>query len=94
MKADALEKSLIFVFVYVVKLHPTNHTVTLLTVTPPTLAQPDPLWLELPVNIRGFRGKIRRRKQWTTGNPPNRKSNWGILCSGPHTLEAEMLVCN
>lgn len=58
MEADTLEKSLIFVFVHVLKLHPTNHIQTLLTPTPPTLAQTVPLWLELPVNKMGFRGKI------------------------------------
>ena len=37
MEADTLEKSLIFVFVHVLKLHPTNHIQTLLTPTPPLL---------------------------------------------------------
>lgn len=82
MKAEALGKSLIFVFVYILKLHPTNHLLALLTLTPPPLAQQDPLWLALPVSKTGLRGKIKRRKQWTTDNPPNRKSMWGSLCCG------------
>lgn len=57
MEADTLEKSLIFVFVCVLKLHPTNHLQTLLTLTPPTLAQTAPLWLELPVNKTDLEGR-------------------------------------
>lgn len=94
MEADTLEKALIFVFVCVLKLHPTNHLQMLLTLTPPTFAQTAPLWLELPVNKTDLEGRSKGKKQWTTDIPPLRKSTWRSLCSGPHTLEVEMLVCS
>lgn len=69
MKADASDKSLTLVFIHRVKLHPTIHRLTLLTLTLPIHARLNPLWLELPVAKIGYRGQIKRRKQWITDNP-------------------------
>lgn len=74
MKADAVENSLIFVFIHTLnKASPINHILVLLTFIAPINAKPHSLWLEMPINKTGFRGRVKRRKEWTTANPTKQK---------------------
>lgn len=85
MKAAALEKSLILIIVYIVKLHPTIHILTLLTLIPPVHARLHLFGLSYLSPKSDSEESSKGENNGISDSLPNRKSTWESLCSGPHT---------